>query len=96
MSPLEYADIPKVFFTPHHVGHCCTNVVPGHCCTTMSFNNDLPIAAQQSFGTCFTYLVRCHWQSTMFQLLRNNVPIMGSWFPLLRNNDPGHAGCSNS
>jgi hypothetical protein len=24
---LEYADIPKVFFTSHHVGHCCTDVI---------------------------------------------------------------------
>jgi hypothetical protein len=29
---LEYTDIPKVFFTPHHVGPCCTNVIRGHCC----------------------------------------------------------------
>jgi hypothetical protein len=24
---LEYTDITKVFFTPHHVGHCCTVIV---------------------------------------------------------------------
>jgi hypothetical protein len=30
---LEYTDIPKVFFTPHHVGYCGNNVIPGHRCT---------------------------------------------------------------
>jgi hypothetical protein len=27
---LEYTDIPEVLFTPHHVGHCCTNVIRLH------------------------------------------------------------------
>jgi hypothetical protein len=31
MNSLEYTDIPKVFFTPHNVGHCCTNVIRGYC-----------------------------------------------------------------
>jgi hypothetical protein len=30
MYSLEYTDIPKVFFTPLPVGHCCTNVIPGN------------------------------------------------------------------
>jgi hypothetical protein len=52
---LEHTDIPKAFFTPHHLGHCLTNairghccvlghsctVIPGHCCATVFFNNDL-------------------------------------------------------
>jgi hypothetical protein len=49
---LEYNDIPKVFFTSHHVGYCCT-VIPGdwcttigtlwsHCCTTVGSNNGNP------------------------------------------------------
>jgi hypothetical protein len=24
---LEHTEIPKVFFTPHHVGCCCTDVI---------------------------------------------------------------------
>jgi hypothetical protein len=31
-NSLEYTDIPKVFFTPHLVGHCCTDVTQGDCC----------------------------------------------------------------
>jgi hypothetical protein len=53
---LEYNDIPKVFFTPNHVVHCCTNVIQGHgcasgnsctnvirdhCCTITCLNNAL-------------------------------------------------------
>jgi hypothetical protein len=51
---LENTNIPKVFFTPHYVGHCCTvirghyctlshscSVVLGHCCATMCSNNGL-------------------------------------------------------
>jgi hypothetical protein len=48
---LEYTDIPKVLFSPHHVGHCCT-VVWGRwwarCVPTMSL------------GLCYTNLVWCH------------------------------------
>jgi hypothetical protein len=29
MYSLEHTDIPKVFFTPHPVGNCCTNVIRG-------------------------------------------------------------------
>jgi hypothetical protein len=32
---LECTDIPKVFYTPYNLSHCCINVVPGYCCTTM-------------------------------------------------------------
>lgn len=28
-------DIPKVVFTPHHVGQCCTKVIQGYCCAIM-------------------------------------------------------------
>jgi hypothetical protein len=28
---LEYTDIPKEFFTPHHVGYYYTNFIRGHC-----------------------------------------------------------------
>jgi hypothetical protein len=38
---LEYTNIPKVFFTPHHVGRCCNNAIRGHCCSTMRYNNEL-------------------------------------------------------
>jgi hypothetical protein len=24
---LEYTDIPKAFFMPHNLGHCCANVI---------------------------------------------------------------------
>jgi hypothetical protein len=29
---LEYTEIPKVLFTPHHVDRCCTISIPLHCC----------------------------------------------------------------
>jgi hypothetical protein len=32
---LECTDIPKVFFTPHDVGHYCTDVIWGHSCTVI-------------------------------------------------------------
>jgi hypothetical protein len=38
---LEFTDIAKVFFMPHHVGHCCTNVIKGQCCSTTYSNNGL-------------------------------------------------------
>jgi hypothetical protein len=38
---LEYTDIPKVFLAPHHLRHCCTNVIRGYCCATMCSNNDM-------------------------------------------------------
>jgi hypothetical protein len=28
---LQYANIPKDFFTPEHLGLYCTNIMPGHC-----------------------------------------------------------------
>lgn len=37
---LEYADMLKVFFTPHHVGHCCAHMTQSHCRATC-FKNDL-------------------------------------------------------
>jgi hypothetical protein len=37
---LENTDIPKAFFMPHHVCHCCT-VIQGRCCTTVCSNNNL-------------------------------------------------------
>jgi hypothetical protein len=30
---LENTNIPKAFFTLHHVGRSCTNVIPVHCCS---------------------------------------------------------------
>jgi hypothetical protein len=45
---LEYTDIRQMFFTPHHVGHCCTKVTQrivvqrfptmtsGHSCTNVA------------------------------------------------------------
>jgi hypothetical protein len=38
---LDNIDIPKVFFTSHHVGHFCTDVIQGHFWATMRSNNDL-------------------------------------------------------
>jgi hypothetical protein len=32
---VEHTDIPKVFFSPHHEGHCCTNAIRDHCCTVI-------------------------------------------------------------
>jgi hypothetical protein len=29
---LEYTNIPKAFFTPRHLGRCCTSVIPTHYC----------------------------------------------------------------
>jgi hypothetical protein len=29
---VENADIAKVFYMPHHVDHCCTDVIRGYCC----------------------------------------------------------------
>jgi hypothetical protein len=29
---LQFTDIPKALFTPHHVGRCCTDAIRGHCC----------------------------------------------------------------
>jgi hypothetical protein len=42
---LEYTGIPKAFFTytPHHIGHCCSNVIEDHCCILdHSFTNVIP------------------------------------------------------
>jgi hypothetical protein len=38
---LEYIDIQKVFFIPHHIGHCWTSVIQGHCCTILCSKSDL-------------------------------------------------------
>lgn len=32
VNSLEYKYIPNLFFTPHHVGRVCINVIQGHCC----------------------------------------------------------------
>jgi hypothetical protein len=36
---MKYTDIPKVFFTSHHVGHCYVNLIRGHFCATMTPGN---------------------------------------------------------
>lgn len=41
MYSLEYTDISKMYFTPHHVGHCRTTVVRCYCYATINFNSDL-------------------------------------------------------
>jgi hypothetical protein len=80
MYTLKYSDILKAFFTIHHVGHCCTNVIWGHCCT---------------LGDSFTNLIRGHCYATVFQqcpvypLLRKDVfPTMEHSIQLLSDNDP--------
>jgi hypothetical protein len=48
---LEYADIPKAFFAPHDVNHCCAldhcyiTIIRGYCCW---------------LGRCCTYVIRGH------------------------------------
>jgi hypothetical protein len=33
---LLYFDIPKMFFMPHRVGHCCTNMIQDLLCNSVS------------------------------------------------------------
>lgn len=42
---LKYTDILKVFFTPHNVDHCCTNVIQNHCWETVCSNNPYSITS---------------------------------------------------
>jgi hypothetical protein len=70
---LEYADIPKVFFTPHHTGNCCTNVIRGNCCVSghSCTNVRQVIVAQQ-------------WEPLGPIVERQWVPTMGYPVPLLK------------
>jgi hypothetical protein len=65
---LEYTDIQKVFFTPHHVGRCCTNLIRGHCCI---------------LGHSCTSFIPCHccpssnnWPKVVLALMRSEVPLL--------------------
>jgi hypothetical protein len=80
---LEYTNIPKVFFTPHHVCRWCTYVIRRHCCVLGHSCIVIPSHLRNSVFQ----------QRTFLQLLINNAPTMGYPVPLLRNNDHGHAGC---
>jgi hypothetical protein len=54
----EYTDIPKVFFSPQHVGHCCTHAIIGHCwatiCSTMT---SIPTAAWDHVSHCCATMI---------------------------------------
>jgi hypothetical protein len=39
MYSLEHTVIARVSFTPHHIGPCCTNIIPVHCCARMDSSN---------------------------------------------------------
>lgn len=66
---LEFTDIPEVFFTPPHIGYCCTAVIQGHCCTLCS--NSL------CFYCATVHLVCCNaffpQQWTRFPVLHNSL-----------------------
>jgi hypothetical protein len=45
---LEYANIPKTFLTPNHIGRCCTFVIPVHCCFLVSASAILALMPAQT------------------------------------------------
>jgi hypothetical protein len=106
---MEYTNIPNVLFTPHHVGHCCTNIRV-HSWATMWLKT-------MFLGHCYTNMIQKHCCSTICtnkdlgsiavqQCIQ--IIVTQKWpnafvahqcvptmerFLLLRNNDPGHSDC---
>jgi hypothetical protein len=101
---LEYTDIPKVLFMPHHVSYCCTNVIQGQCCNVPSL----------TFCHCHTNVIRSHCPTRANNSLRSNcctitlghfltnsvwtnccTTMFQLWpnLPLLCNTAPGNVGC---
>jgi hypothetical protein len=76
---LEYTDIPKVFFTPHHVGHCSTKTIRCNCCT-LGYSCTYVIRSQCcSLGHSCTNAIRCNRCATMVSLPtveRQRPPVM--------------------
>jgi hypothetical protein len=91
---LEYSDIPNVFFTPHHVGHCCINVIRGHCCAAgKSYTNAIgdQCCALDHPYTKGSEVIVTQQRVPMIYLhivAKQRVPTMGHPFPLLRKIDP--------
>jgi hypothetical protein len=69
----EYTDIPQVFFTPHQIGHCCTNANRGHCCAL----GHSWICVRR--GRCCA--TACFNNGPAAPLLRNNHPSHASCLP---------------
>jgi hypothetical protein len=80
---LEYIDIPKVFFMPHHVGHCCT-VIQEHCWVTM--------CQQCPLHHCCTNAIRRNCCSTACSNNGTLFPsVVQQWGPPRRNLTGRHA-----
>lgn len=60
MYSLEYSDIPKVFFMPHHVG-CCIDVIWGQCCI---------------LGHSYTNMACCNWCALDHSCTDMNPPLL--------------------
>lgn len=97
---LEYANIPKMLFTPRRVGHCCNNGMEGHwylghfyinksqnhSWVTMSSNNDF-----RSFFVLWFKVPLLHnngFQYWVNSLLNNN---WSCWISLLLTMGPNNA-----
>jgi hypothetical protein len=71
---LECFDIPKLFFTLHHVGHCCTNVARGYCCAeSHSYTNEIRDLVQHCVPTV-----------TFLPIVQQFVTTMGPRVPIMQ------------
>jgi hypothetical protein len=85
---LEYADIRKVLFTPHHLGcwcsnmirvhycilaHSCINFIQGHCCVLdHSSSNSFKTLAQQCLSTMIWIVFALSWHEPLLCNFPNN------------------------
>jgi hypothetical protein len=83
---VESNDISKVFFTSHHVGRCCTDVIRRHCCSLgHSWINAIPghFRLSASVGTMNPVMRSC----TLSIPVGSLTPGHAGWVSR-RNNDP--------
>jgi hypothetical protein len=62
---LDYTDISEVFFTPHYVGHCCTNVIWGQCHALYHSCTNVIHSHCCALGRCYNNVMWSHCVTTV-------------------------------
>jgi hypothetical protein len=77
---LEYTNIQKVFFTPHHIGHSCTNVILVHFASYVILTLMLykvTVASLAILGLMWAQIIVAQqWSCVMFTIMWSKVPLL--------------------
>jgi hypothetical protein len=87
---LEYTNIPKVFFVPCYIGHCCTNVIRwygctfGHSCTN-AINALLCLFILAQMWSKVIVVQQCVPAVTSLPIVVQWTPVMQVVYPYRKN-----------